>query len=128
MEFYKKYAIALNLIGLIFGAVFTLLSTIGIFFPEEDFVKNSDPLTEFFKVLGNYIYWLFMIALGILLICAWLFGDIILSKKKFDKLIVINSKAIFVRNQNEIEELAWKLGPKFVDLVIEKKKEFKIKR
>ena len=128
MDFYREQAIKLNLIGLIIGAVLTLLSTIGVFFPNEDFVKNSDPLKGFFEYIGNYVYWLFIIALGLLITCGWLFGDLILKLNKFKELIDTNSKSNFVRHQNELEDLAWKLGSKYWDMLVEKKKEFKIRK
>ena len=128
MDFYREHAIKLNLIGLIIGAVLTVLSTIGVFFPNEEFVKNSDQLDGFFEYIGDYVYWLFIIALGLLIMCAWLFGDLILKLNRFKELIATNSKSNFVRHQNELEDLAWKLGPKYWDILVDKKKEFKIRR
>jgi hypothetical protein len=128
MELYKEHSIKFNLIGVIVGAIFTVLSILGVFLADIDFVKDNGALTGFFDFVGNFIYWLFIIALGVLIISAWLFSDLILKLKKFNQLIDTNSKAVFVRHQNEIEELAWKLGNKYLEIVVERKKELKIRK
>jgi hypothetical protein len=112
---------------LIIGAIFLILSALGIFLGDNDTIKNNDFLQSFFDTLGNYIYWLFIIMLTLTVACAWLFGDLMLKLQKFNELIKTSSKATFVRKQNELEELAWKLGPKYWDMVIERKRKFKIR-
>jgi hypothetical protein len=128
MELYREHSMKINLIGVIVGAIFTVLSILGVFFGDFDFIKNNDGLTGFFDFIGNYIYWLFILALGVLIICAWLLSDMILKLKKFNKLIDTNSKAVFVRHQNEIEELAWKLGTKYLEIVADRKRELRIRK
>ncbi len=90
-------------------------------------VKNNNTLQEFYKTLGNYIYWLFIIMLTLTIAAAWIFGDLMIKLKKFDNLIKSDSKATFVRNQNELEELAWSLGPKYLDILNERKRKFRIR-
>ncbi len=126
-DIYRKYKLQLSIIGLIFGLIFLLLSTFRIFFNDLDMVKNNNTLQEFYKTLGNYIYWLFIIMLTLTIAAAWIFGDLMIKLKKFDNLIKSDSKATFVRNQNELEELAWSLGPKYLDILNERKRKFRIR-
>jgi len=90
-------------------------------------VKNNEFLQDIFKGLGNYIYWLFIGMIVLTIASGWIFGDLIISLNKFKKLIDTTSKATFVRNQNEIEELGWKLGPKYHVIVNERKRKFRIR-
>ena len=91
MELYREHSIKINLIGLIVGAILTVISILGVFFGDFDIIKNNDALIGFFDFIGDYIYWLFIIAIGLLIICAWLFGDLILKLKKFNHLIDTNN-------------------------------------
>ena len=62
------------------------------------------------------------------MIAAWLyFHDHNKSYTRFNELMETDSKASFVRNIDEIEELAIQLGPDFEKMVIEKRKEFNVK-
>jgi hypothetical protein len=126
-EIYRKYNFQLSVVGLIIGAIFLILSSLGIFLGGNDTIKGNDFLQSFFDLLGNYIYWLFIIMLTLTVACGWLFGDLVLKRQKFNELIKTSSKATFVRNQKELEELAWKLGPKYWDMLIERKHNFKIR-
>lgn len=47
--------------------------------------------------------------------------------KRFHELIDTDSKALFVRNIDEIEELAVQLGPDYEKMVLEKRELFKVK-
>jgi hypothetical protein len=127
MEIYRKYKLQLSIIGLIIGLIFLLLSAAGIFFNDFDIVKNNNALQEIFKTFGNYIYWLFIIMITLTIASAWIFGDLILKLRKFNNLIKSESKATFVRNQNELEELAWNLGPKYLDILNKRKRKFRIR-
>lgn len=127
-ELYRKYVLEISFIGLIFGSIFLALSTVGVFLENYDFVKDSAFLKGFLDTLGNYKYWLFIIALCVTIACGWIFGDLILKLKKFNSLIKTESKATFVRNQNELEELAWKLGPKYSKILNKRKRKFRIRK
>lgn len=124
---YRNYTIQIGLIGFLIGLAFLLISTLGIFLGDYDFVKNNDFLSGFFDSIGYYIYWLFIGMVALTIAGGWIFVDLTMKLQKFNKLIKTSSKAIFVRNQNEIEELAWRLGPKYVDEVAERKHKFRIR-
>ena len=126
-DLYIKYPFQINLIGLIIGVVLLILSALGIFLSDLEFVKNNEFLQSLYDGLGNYIFWLFIGMLGLTIACGWMFGDLVMKLQKFNKLMNTTSKATFVRNQNDIEELGWKLGPKYMDLVSERKRKFRIR-
>lgn len=117
----------LTLIGFIVSLLFLILSSLGIFFSDYDFVKDNEFLQNFFNSIGNWNYWLFIIVITLTIACGWIYGDLMLKLSKFKELMKTTSKATFVRNQEEIETLAWKLGPKYIDIVTDRKTEFKIR-
>ena len=127
-NFYRKYAIQITLIGFIISLIFLILSSLGIFIGDLDVIKDNDFLQSFFNATGNWIYWLFIISITFTIACGWIFGDLVLKLSKFNNLIKTTSKATFVRNQEELELLAWKLGPNYLDILDERKHDFKIRK
>ncbi len=125
--FYRKYVLQITLIGLIVNLIFFIISSLGIFMGDQEVVKNNTFFKDFFNAIGNWNYWLFIITITLVIACGWIFGDLMLKLSKFNNLVKTTSKAIFVRNQEEIESLAWKLGPKYLDTVDERKHRFRIK-
>ncbi|MGA1872176.1 MAG: DUF3198 domain-containing protein [Thermoplasmatota archaeon] len=74
------------------------------------------------------VAWLTLGIGGIVMIAGWLYyNDHAKNFKKFKDLIETDSKAQFVRNIDEIEELAVQLGPDFERQVLDKRKEFNVK-
>lgn len=126
-NFYRKFAFQLTFIGLIISLSFFIVSAIGIFLIDLDFFKNNEILQDFFNSIGAWNYWLFMVAITFAVGCGWIFADLMLKLSKFNKLINTTSKATFVRNQEEIENLAWKLGPKYMNIVDDRKHKFRIR-
>jgi hypothetical protein len=104
-----------------------LMSAIGIFFGESNFIKDIDFLDSFYTSIGDWNFWLFIVTITVVIACGWIFGDLMLKLSKFKRLINTTSKATFVRNQEEIEELAWKIGPKYMEIVNERKQKFRIR-
>ena len=126
--FYRKYTIQIGLVGFIVGLIFLILSSLGLFIGELDFVKNNDFLQGFYDAIGNYIYWLFIGMLTLTIAGGWIAFDLVFKLKRFNRLITTTSKATFVRNQNEIEDLAWHLGPNYMDIVQDRKRKFRIRK
>ncbi len=72
--------------------------------------------------------WIPLIIGGIFAIGGWLYyNDHNKKLKKYEELMETDSKAQFVRNIDEIEELALDLGPDFEKRVVEKRADFKVK-
>ena len=127
-NFYRDYSMQITLIGFLVSLIFLILSSFGIFFSDYDFVKDNEFLQDFFNSIGNWNYWLFIVVITLTIACGWVYGDLMLKVSKFKELMKTTSKATFVRNQEEIETLAWKLGPKYIDIVTDRKAEFKIRK
>ena len=93
-------------------------------FETEFFMENQIPIVD---QLDN-VAWMTLGIGGIVMIAGWLyFSDHNKNFKKFNELIITDSKAQFVRNIDEIEDLAIQLGPDFEKQVINKRKEFNVK-
>ncbi len=76
----------------------------------------------------NQWAWVTLVIGGVFSIGGWLYySDHNKKYKKFHELIDTDSKAQFVRNIDEIEEIALELGPDFERIVIDKRNEFKVK-
>ena len=48
-------------------------------------------------------------------------------RRELNKLLEITSKSKFIQNQDRIEELAWRLGQNYEKMVVDRKKELRIK-
>jgi hypothetical protein len=114
--------------GITLLLVFGLASLIGILGASTNnnltgFWSTFQSIVESF---GNWVYWLAFIGpLGFL--CAlWWMADYILKVKKLKNLIDTESKAKFIKNQDDIEYIAWRLPKKYKVLVAKKKIELKI--
>ena len=76
----------------------------------------------------GYGSWFFVFIGGIVTILGWMyFHDYNKKHKRFEELMETNSKASFIRNIVEIEELAIDLGPEYEERVIDKRKSLKVK-
>lgn len=89
-------------------------------------------LPEFFQDLdqriGAWMIWVAFIGPLLLLGGGWYFFDTIRKRREFGRLIDIDSKAKFTRNQDRLEKLAWLyLGSEYTRKVQRKKEEFNIK-
>jgi hypothetical protein len=103
--------------------VLILFSILGLLYSDGD----SGITATVNEALGNWAYWVLILGIVLFIIgIFYLYGHFKLLKE-FRELMKINSKAKFIKNLDRIEELAWRLHPKFEKIVIEKKKEFRIK-
>jgi hypothetical protein len=80
-----------------------------------------------FKEAGNWGYWFLGVGALLVLIGGIWFALYRINVRKFNKLIVEKSKAAFVKKQDDVEYLAWRLPAKFEDRLVVKKKEFGLK-
>lgn len=123
---------------LFWSSLFTMLCVLAIIFGGLSMYKASTPGVTFPEPLGGALdqlhapqaYDLCLLPLGILLVMftGYYMGDQIVMRRKFNTLIDTESKARFLENQEELEELAWKLSTKHERIVVDKKKELKIRR
>ena len=90
-----------------------------------------DPFTDL-EIPGvaelDKMAWLTLGIGGVVMIAGWLYyHDHTKNFKRFRELMDTDSKAQFVRNIDEIEDLAIQLGPDFEKEVIDRRKEYKVK-
>jgi hypothetical protein len=94
------------------------------FFDTEPLKGHPIPLVDYLDQWA----WATLVVGGIFTIGGWLYyADHNKKFKRFHELMETDSKAQFVRNIDEIEELAIELGPDFESMVMDKRDEFKVK-
>ena len=77
--------------------------------------------------LGTWAYWTVVIGILIFLLGLFLFAVFLRTVRDFRALMVEESKAIFIKNLDDVEYLAWKLPNKYELELAAKKQEFNIK-
>ena len=80
-----------------------------------------------YEIFGNWSYWVMLLGGAMAIIGTYTILIFLKLLKEFKDLIDTPSKAKFIKNQDRIEELAWKLHPKYEQRVIEKKEKLHIK-
>ena len=104
-RFLNTYTLQFGLILLIIGIILTIMGILGVFYnqPDINFLKRAT------DAIGDWIYWCVLLGPVLLIAGGWYFLDNINKRKEFKELIGTTSKAKFIRNQDHIEFLAWKL-------------------
>lgn len=122
-KFVRENILGLSIVGFILGITFTIIGILGVFLPNYEVVY----IVDFLNMIGYWDYWIFMLALILTFASVYLLFQNVSDRKTFNDLIDTGSKATFVRNQDELEEIAFRLGTKYQDILFDKKKELKIK-
>ena len=107
---------------LIVGIPLTIIGVGGVFF-----LSSLGPLADVVDGIGSWKFWLCLIGPALFFIGLWYTYDTITSVREFNKYMDTDSKAQFVKNRDHLEELVWKLGTKYQDQYIAKKKEYRIR-
>jgi hypothetical protein len=125
-SFWKRNKRSLYALFALIGLIFMLLGLMELLILFDIGIpKDYEP--PFMDKVG-YGSWFFVFIGGIVMIGGWLyFYDYNKKHKRFEELMDTNSKASFVRNVVEIEELAIDLGPDYEDRVIKKREQLKVK-
>ncbi len=77
--------------------------------------------------IGGWIVWMTVVGPILLMGGGWYFFDGIRKRREFTRLVTTDSKAVFVRNLDRIEELAYFLTQKHRDTMEERRKELRVK-
>jgi hypothetical protein len=109
-----QHAPALSLVILGAGAVMLIVGLL-------------DLLGDYFIEVGAWGFWLVAIGAVMVLIGAIWFATFRINVRKFNKLMKEKSKAIFVKQLDDVEYLAWKLPATYEDRLGVKKKELGVK-
>ncbi|MDW5561643.1 MAG: DUF3198 domain-containing protein [Methanomassiliicoccus sp.] len=86
-----------------------------------------DLLGDYFRDIGAWGYWLIGIGAVMTLVGVIWFVTYRLNVRKFNKLIDEKSKAVFVKQLDDVEYLAWKLPVNYEERLAVKKKNFGVK-
>lgn len=121
--FMKENQIGLSFALFAVSSIFFVLSIIAIFFHT----KVGGGFKDFVTYIGEWKYWIIIISIILLGISIYLIYTYNKNLKKFKDLMDTDSKAVFVRNIEEIEYLAFELGPEYEGQVDEKKQNLRIK-
>lgn len=110
-------------LGIIFGIPLTIMASLAILYSDGD----TGILQWAHGFIGNWGFWVIMIGLIILIPGAYYLAVFVKQLREFRSLMATDSKQAFVKNQDRIEELAWRLHPKYERMVVEKKARLKVK-
>lgn len=86
-----------------------------------------DLLGDYFIEVGAWGFWLVGIGVVMALIGAIWFATYRINVRKFNKLMEEKSKAVFVKQLDDVEYLAWKLPGNYEDRLAAKKKDFGVR-
>ena len=129
-DFLRNNIRELSLLTFIVSVIFFLISSAGLFnafdFMNKGFVTDLNESLDTSQ--GNWVIWVFLLSLIGWIVGLGYFLAYYFNAKKFHKLTDTASKATFVRNQDDIEYLAYKLGERYEIKVEELKEELKIRR
>ncbi len=116
-----------SLISLVIGAVFVVLSVIDLFDIQDAKTGGIETYVELVHEGGDWSYWIIIVAGIFLVLGAGYLYSFIKDSREFKELIDTRSKKTFLKNYEELEELAWKLPPKYKDEFFEMKNKFNVK-
>jgi hypothetical protein len=125
---FRVYRLIISIVVFVLGIVLITLA-VGYFTP----ISTIAPFTQINSVTGgnnetNYNL-VFVIAGPIIFIVgAYFVGAYYLARRRFEHLMDTKSKAEFLRNLPEVEDLLWDLTPHDEDRYAEKKTELHIRR
>lgn len=126
----RTYRFLLSAVLLAIGIVLTVLA-VGAFTP----LANDGPFPQINGATdqsgsGGWNWNLVFVVVGpiVVMIGAYLVGSYYIARAKFEHLMVTKSKAEFLRNLPEVEDLLWDLTPADETRYLEKKAELRIRR
>ena len=122
-EFLKENLLGLSITLFCVCFVFLILSGAAWFVPG----KLSGGFKSFADTIGNWKYWIFLASAALLGVSTYLIYSNGKKRSQFNEMINTDSKQVFVKNLDDLEYLAYQLGPKYEEKVWDKKQLFKIK-
>ncbi|MCK4443738.1 MAG: DUF3198 domain-containing protein [Thermoplasmata archaeon] len=122
-RFLREYALELSSIILMIGMIMTLFVVLEYGFGDVLPVYLENILND----IGDWIVWMVVVGPILLMGGGWYFFDGIKKRKEFNDLMDTDSKAVFVRNYDRLEEIAYYLTESHRQKFYDKRDEFKIK-
>jgi hypothetical protein len=115
-HFWAWMCLLAGVMSLLFGALSVLY---------ED--KNAPLGMDFLSSIGPWGYWAILIGVSGILAGGFYTYDHIAQMRKFERMMEGRGRANFIKDLDEIERLAYGLGPSFEGRVLERKREFRLK-
>ena len=122
-RFFHDNKIALCGVGIASGIPMTMISVMSLMYSDGD----TGMIQWSYDTVGSWAFWLILPGLALLVIGGYYIFDFFKRLKEFNSLMKSESKAKFIKNIDKIEELAWRLHPKYERIVIARKKKYRIK-
>lgn len=122
-RFLKEYSLELSSIVFMVGVILTIFVILKYAF----YGSAPSNLKEILDGIGGWIVWMVVVGPILMMGGGWYFFDGIKRRREFANLINTDSKAVFLRNLDRIEELAYYLTERHRQLFYDKKDEFKVK-
>lgn len=122
-RFYHKNKLLIYPLSIAIGAPLTILSMLALLYKTDD---TGITLT-LHNAIGDWAYWLVVIGLILLLFGGYYIAKFFGQLKEFKTLMGASGRVKFIKNLDRIEELAWRLHPKYEKQVIDRKIKFNIK-
>jgi hypothetical protein len=110
-------------------AVIGVACAVALVAATADFIMGeSGPLHPVWEVTGQLSLYIIGISMLGMIYGLYFYQHLLRYRVEFTSLMETKSKAMFIRNLDRIEYLAWKLGEDFSGAVQEKREGFGIKR
>lgn len=124
MGFLREVKLEVSYVVFALGVLMSLLAAFHYFLRAHLPGAVIDLLND----IGNWIIWFVVVGPLLAFVGGWYFIDLLRKRREFERLITVNSKAHFVRNQARLETLAWYLPSDYEERIIEQKGRWKIRR
>lgn len=108
---------------LLAGIMCLLFGTLSILYADRDAPLGMD----FISSIGAWGYWAILIGVLAAIAGGYYTYDHIAQMRKFEQMMEGRGRANFIKDLDEIERLAYNLGPSFEMRVFERKREFRLK-
>lgn len=116
---FKKHQIILSILAVMIGAYLLVMGLFAVVLTD----MSPAAITDMAEAVGNWIYWLFVLGIALVVIFSIYLVDRYRKIKEFHELIDTKSKSKFRKNIARIETLALSLGPEYEDKVMEMEEE-----
>lgn len=110
-----------------------LITGLGLFFAVATFygvllnTYQPDIFKSINNLLGDWAIWILILSIFVIFIGAWYTYDTIRKRREFEEFINTDSKANFIKHLKDLEVISYKLGPRYQEILKEKKENWKIK-
>jgi hypothetical protein len=119
----REYIIFFAVLILGFGLFFGISSFYGVFLISY----QPNIFKAINNILGFWTVWVLVFSIIVMFIGGWYTYDTIRKRREFEEYIKTDSKASFIKHLKELEVISYKLGPRYQNILKEKKEEWKIK-